>query len=120
MEAASTEMEQLHNMECFHPTHVSDLSPSEKAKAQEALIFFMEKKSGLVTGRTVYNGKPTIEWHDEEDSVSPTASLERIFLTGIIEAKEKRDVMTIDIPYAFIQAPMSVTKDGEDRVIMKL
>ena len=119
-EAAASEMGQLHNRECFHPIHVSDMSASEKSKAQEALMFLSEKKSGVVKGRTVYNGKPTREWHDKEDAASPTASLESIFLTAIIDAKEKRDVMSTDIPNAFIQATMPPLVEGEDRVMMKL
>jgi hypothetical protein len=50
----------------------------------------------------VYNGKPTREWMSREDSTSPTAALESIMLTAIVGAKEGRDVMTCDIPNAFI------------------
>ena len=89
-------------------------------KAQEALMFLTEKRDQKIKGRTVYNGKPTREWHDKEDAASPTASLESIYLTAIIDAKENRDVMTSDIPNAFIQASMPVLEKGEDRVIMKV
>ena len=75
---------------------------------------------GLVKGRAVFNGKPTRQWYAKEDSNSPTATLEGIFLTATIDAKEGRDVMSLDIPNAFIQATMPVTSAGEDRVIMKL
>jgi hypothetical protein len=39
-----------------------------------------------------------------KDAASPTAALESIMITGVIKAKEERDVMTCDIPNAFIQA----------------
>jgi hypothetical protein len=68
----------------------------------------------------VYNGKPTREWHDKDDTASPTAATESIFLTSVINAKENRDAMTTDIPNTFIQARMPKVKDGEERVIMKL
>ena len=42
-----------------------------------------------------------------EDSASPTAMLESIILTLAIDAKEKRDVMTGDVPNAFIQTEMT-------------
>ena len=68
----------------------------------------------------VYNGKPTREWLSKDDAASPTASLEAIMLTAVIDAKEGRDVMTADIPKAFIQAKLPDIKDGEDRVILKI
>ena len=68
----------------------------------------------------VYNGKPTRKWLSHEDSASPTVSLESIFLTSIIDAKEERDVMTADIPNAFIQAHMPPVEDGKARVIMNI
>ena len=41
-------------------------------------------------------------------------------ITGVIDAKEEQDVMTADVPNAFIQAPMSEVKPNEDRVMMKI
>ena len=41
----------------------------------------------------------------KDDAASPTASLESIMITGVIDAHEERDVMTADVPNAFIQAP---------------
>ncbi len=66
----------------------------------------------------VYNGKPTREWLSKEDSASPT--LQRIFLTTIIDAKEGPDVMMADVPNAFIQTEMPEPKEGEERVMMKI
>ena len=65
----------------------------------------------------VYNGKPTREYLRREDSSSPTASLESIFLTGMVDAHEGRDVMTSNILNAFIQAPMP---DRNEKVIIKI
>ena len=41
-------------------------------------------------------------------------------MTAIVDAKEKRDVMSADVPNAFIQTSMPEIKDGEERVIMKI
>jgi len=41
-------------------------------------------------------------------------------LTWTIDAKEERDVMTADIPNAFIQADMPQPVDGGDRTTMKI
>jgi hypothetical protein len=92
----------------------------EKKKAMESLLFLTEKRDGRIKGRMVYNGKPTRQWLGKEEPAAPTASLESIMLTAIIDAKEGRDVMSADIPNAFIQAHMPETKEGEERVIMKI
>jgi hypothetical protein len=41
-------------------------------------------------------------------------------LTAVIDAHEERNVMTCDIPNAFIQALMPEVKDGDERVMMKI
>ena len=67
----------------------------------------------------MYNGKPTREWLSKQDSASPTISTESLMITATIDAKENRDIMTADVPNAFIQ--MELPKiDGEDRIVMKI
>ena len=51
----------------------------------------------------------------KEDAASPTASLESIVLTRLIDAKETREVATCDTPNAFIQTDMS-----DDPVLLRL
>ena len=41
-----------------------------------------------------------------EDVASPTVLQESLFILAAIDAKEGRDVMSGDVPNAFIQAPM--------------
>ena len=118
--AVTKELDQLHQRNCFSPVDIATLSSEEKRKAQEALMFLTEKRDGTVKGRMVYNGKPTREWLSREDSASPTAALESIMLTAVVDAKEERDVMTADVPNAFIQTEMPPLEDGEERVIMKI
>ena len=119
-EASKKEIDQLHRRTCFAPMNVKDMKPSERKKAQLALMFLTEKRDKSVKGRMVYNGKPTREWLSREDAASPTAALESIMITGVIEAKEERDIMTCDIPNAFIQAVLPKKKPDEDRVVMKI
>ncbi|MEL6660938.1 MAG: hypothetical protein AAFR36_31085, partial [Bacteroidota bacterium] len=124
-DAAEAEIHQLHDRVCFKPVSVAKMTAEEKRKAMEALMFLTEKRPDLegntkVKGRMVYNGKPTREWLSREDSASPTVSTESLFLTAVIEAVEERDVMTADIPNAFIQAPMPEVREGEPRVMMKI
>ncbi|MGC9294940.1 MAG: hypothetical protein ACP5E8_06680, partial [Thermoplasmata archaeon] len=119
-DAASKELEQLHKRNCFTPMDVTKLSPEEKRKTMEALMFLTEKRDKSIKERMVYNDKPTREWLSREDAASPTVALESIMLTAIVDAKEKRDVMTADVPNAFIQAQMPNLDDANERVFMKI
>ncbi|CAJ1948833.1 unnamed protein product [Cylindrotheca closterium] len=74
----------------------------------------------IIKGRLVFQGNGTREWLLREDTASPTASQEAITTTGVIDAQEGRDVMTLDIPNAFIQIYMPDAKEGEDCVYMKI
>ena len=80
------------------------MTSQERLKAQIALAYLTEKKSGEIKGHIVYNGAPTRKYMEDVDTSSPTASREGILLTAMIDAYEGRDVMSSDIPNAFIQA----------------
>ena len=45
-------------------------------------------------------------------------SSESVFITSAVDAHEERDVMSLDIPNAFIQARLK--KEGKERVVMKI
>jgi hypothetical protein len=65
-------------------------------------MFLTEKRNPLKAEWST-TANPTRKWLSREDAASPTASLESIMLTAIIDAKEGRDVMTADVPNAFVQ-----------------
>ena len=119
-QAAAKELDQLHNRDVFGPILVSELTEEEKRKAPGSLMFLSEKRDGTIKGRMVYNGKPTRQWISRDDAASPTVSLNSIMVLAAIDAKENHDVMTADVPNAFVQTQMPQTKDGEERVIMKI
>jgi hypothetical protein len=52
---------------------------------------------------------------EREETASPTAQVESILLTAVIDAKEGRDVMTADIPNAFVQTDVPSTDSDGDR-----
>ena len=118
--ATMKEMDQLHKRACFTPTHVKDLTDEERKKAQQMLLFLTEKRDGTVKARGVYDGKPTREWFNKEDTASPTVATESIMLTTVIDAKEERDIMSTDLPNAFVQTHLPKDEDGTARIIMKI
>ena len=118
-DAASEEMKQLHDRKVFSPVHLSDLSPTERKRAMSSLIFLVEKRDGRVKARTCANGSTQREYVSKEEASSPTAITESLLLTATIDAKEGRDVMTADIPNAFVQTHLDESPTGE-RTIMKI
>jgi hypothetical protein len=63
------------------------------------------------------NGSTQRAYMSREEASSPTAASEAILITGVIDAKQNRDVMTLEIPNAFVQTEISL--DG-DKIIMKI
>ena len=83
-------------------------------------MFLSEKKDSTIKAKMAYNGKPTREWMSREDVASPTAATESVLLATAIDAMEFRDVMTADIPNAFIQAEMPPIEYGDEKILMKI
>ena len=114
-QAASAEMKQLHERQCFRPIDVTKLSREEKSKALESLIFLTEKRDGRIKGRACANGSEQRQWMSKDESASPTVSLPSVLITSTIDAHEGREVAIIDIPNAFVQ-----TENVGEAVYMKL
>ncbi|CAJ1934800.1 unnamed protein product [Cylindrotheca closterium] len=104
--AVMKELDQLIQRECWEPVHVENMTDLEKRRAQDAMMLLAEKNTGEIKGRCVYKGDGTREWLSREDTSSPIAALEAILITCVIDAYEGRDMMSLDIPNAFIQTQM--------------
>ena len=78
-----------------------------------------EKCNTLTKGHMACNGKPTRDWLTKEDTSSPTVGLDSSFFTSVIDVKEKQDVMTADVPNAFIQTALK-QEDGTEKTIVKI
>ena len=113
------EVTQLHEREVFAPILISELTEEEKRKAQEVLLLLTEKRDESVKGRGCYNGAPTRAWIGKEDTSSPTVFTESIHLLAAIDAWERRDNMTSDVPNAFVQTDLPKAEVGE-RVTVKV
>ena len=86
--AAHKEMKQLHDRVCFQPINPSNMTTTERKRAMESLIFLTEKRDGTVKARTCANGSIQRDWMTKEDATSPTATLESVIITSVIDAKE--------------------------------
>ena len=113
--AAFNEVDQLHKRGVFEPINPSKLSKAERAKVLESLIFLTQKRDGSSKARTCVNGSPQRLWMNKEEAASPTVLLESVLLTSVIDARENREVATVDIPNAFVQTDMD-----DEKVVMKM
>jgi hypothetical protein len=114
VDAVLKELQQLHDRNVLEPISSNDLTPTEKKAALQYLMFLKQKRNGTIKGRGCADGRKQRDYIAKEDASSPTVSIESVMISTVIDAKERRDVATIDIPGAFMQADM------DDIVHMKL
>jgi len=93
-------MKQLHQYNCVTPR--SDFSWKQKRGALEYLMKLKQKKDGSIKGRGCADGSKQHPLAD--DTSSPTVSTKALFISSVIDAHEGRDVATVDIPGAILQA----------------
>ena len=115
--AVSKELEQLHNRESFLPVHMKDLTPAQRKQVLESYLFLAEKRDKTIKGRMVAGGNKQRGFINKEDATSPTAALESVLLTSVIDAHEGRDVAVVDVPNAFVQTKL---EEESDKAIVRL
>jgi len=115
--AVTQELEQLHFRDTFQPINHQDLTKKEYDEVLESHLFLKEKRDLSVKGRMVAGGNKQRSLISAEEAASPTAALESVLLTSMIDASEERDVAVIDIPNAFVQT--RITNDA-DMAIMRM
>jgi hypothetical protein len=103
MEAIRKEMQQFEDVDAAEPVSPQNLTPEQRNKVLEYLMFLKEKRDGRIKGRGCADGRPQRLWTAREDSRSPTAHIESVFICAAIAAHERRHTVTLDIPGAFLQ-----------------
>ena len=112
--AVMKEMQQLHKRKVGSPMPPALIKPEEKKGALHYIMFLKEKRCGTIKGRGCANGKPQRLYISKDDATSPTVTIEAIFLSLMIDAKERRHVAVIDIPGAFMQS------DTDEDLLVKI
>jgi len=102
-DAVVKEMKQLHDRKTIRPRYATELSTRDKRRALAYLMFIKEKRCGTIKGRGCADGRKQRIYKTKEETSSPTVRTESLLLSCVIDAKEKRDVATCDVPGAFMQ-----------------
>jgi hypothetical protein len=103
-QAVIEEMQQLHDRAVIQPKLASMLTKEEKKRSLQYLMFLKQKRCGRIKGQGCADGRKQRVYKNKEDTSAPTVSVESLFLSCVIDAKEQRKVVTCDIPGAFMQA----------------
>ena len=68
------------------------------------LMFLKRKRTSDIKARGCADGQPQREFISKEESSSPTVLTYALFISCAMDAMEGRQVVTCDIPGAFLQA----------------
>ena len=104
--AVQKELSQIYAMDTYEPIMKSLLTMEDRIKALSSLMFITEKRNGDIKERKVSDGSKqrTYNGYDKLDGLSPTVLTDSIFLTGVVNAHEKRSIAILDIINAFLHA----------------
>ena len=61
-----------------------------------SVIFLTEKRDGTIKTRNCIDGSSMRVWMNKDHTASPTVGLNSLMITCVIDAKENRDVATVD------------------------
>ena len=103
VDAVVSELKQLHDRRTMHPIHACALSLADKRRALGYLMFVKEKRCGTIKGRGCADGRKQRVYKTKQETSSPTVRTESLLLSCVIDAKERRNVITCDVPGAFMQ-----------------
>jgi hypothetical protein len=112
--AVISEMQQLHDMECIEPKSARMLTREEKAASLRYLMFLKQKHCVRIKGRGCADGRKQRLYKTKAETSAPTVAIESVFLTSVIDAKEERHVISLNIPGAFMQT------DIDERIYVRL
>ena len=100
------ELEQLLYRKVIVGHKASSLSSSQCKVALQYLMFLKEKRCGKVKAWGCADGHKQRLYKTKDETSSPTMNVEVLFIMCLIDAMEGREVMTCDIPGAFMQSDM--------------
>ena len=105
-EAIVSEMKQLDSMDAVEPMNANMMTTQEKKDALECLMFLKKKRCGRIKGRGCADGRKQRTCETKEETSSPMVATEALFTSCVMDADERREVATCDIPGASTQASM--------------
>jgi len=103
-DAVLKEFSQLNDYNCLTPRR--DLTKEEKKMALEYLMIIQEKRDGRIKATGCADGRKQRGYLLKEEVSSPTVSFDSLMMSSLIDSYEKRKVITVDIPGAYLQSKL--------------
>lgn len=104
-ESIGKELMQMFTKDVYKVVNPKELTKEQRKNVIRSHMFLKFKRDESLKARIVADGRMQDRSIIDEPS-SPTVSLESIFATAAIEARERRRVVTVDIEGAFLHAKM--------------
>jgi hypothetical protein len=114
LDALFQEILQLHDLDFFNALVANDITKEQKRGALRAISVIKEKRCGKRKGRTVADGRPQKALYTKDETTSPMISTDALMMSIMIDAWERRDVVTADVAGAYLHA------EFEDFVILRM
>ena len=100
-------MKKNHDRGVVKPLLPHQITQEIKMKALGYLMFKKKKRNGVIKGRGCVDGRPQQIYKTKKETFSPTVCKESIFISSVIDHIEKKDIVYVDIPGAFLQTEAS-------------
>ena len=103
-------------MNTYEPMDASKLSYQERKYALDSMLFITEKRNSDVKARNVVIGikNRTYDRYNKSNGSYPTVNTDSVFLTGVVDAHERRAVAILDIQNGFLHS------ENDEYVLMLL
>ena len=92
------------------------LTELKRKRAMESIVFTTEKRDGTIKARLCANGITHWTYILCEEKASPIATTEAMLIIVVLEAKQSRDVVTLDMPNVFVQTDVP---QSSEKIIIK-
>ena len=93
----------LINRGCVRMLGKDEVTSKIKSMTLSYLMFLKQKQSGKKKARGCVDGRPQREYISKDKCRSPTVSLYALMASCVMDAIDEREVITVDIPGAFLQ-----------------
>ena len=102
----------------FIPVMTTELTRKQKREALRIVSLIKKKRCGKIKARIYADGRKRRKYVEKESVASPTVHLESLFATLAIDAREHRNVATVDVGGAFLLSKVMefilVKMEGEE------
>eukprot|EP00957_Ditylum_brightwellii_P089694 6831088-Ditylum_brightwellii.AAC.1 len=104
--AVDKELRELIMRKVMASLNLDKMTRMEKMSSLQYLMFLSKKQCGRIKEQVCADGQKQCLHTHCNDASAPTVSTAALMLSCIIDAKERRQVATLDVPNTFMQADM--------------